>query len=344
MATWTTKSNRTFDDAKGGHRTLNDDSFWKNAATWFTGGLADFEASHKVNKSKLNSKYSGWDIPNHDMASLSDENLSKALDFYLENHDKLDQITLDNQLKEIMGGTNHADNKLAYLDYIIDKNAEKIGFDSTGDTSHYIKNEDGTYTYTKDAVTEEPDSGLDYYQELIDKNLMTDPNSERAQQYRQSMYSSINSYEQASQASLASAELDAYRMLGQQQLQLESEIANQRMQALKSGTTSAQLASQQLANMFAAQSAAQQTAAAVMQQRATMADQYNQQRASVESDLYNLTNNNALTAANAYAQLGAAQANYNSYIQQPYAQYKAALNTYLQNPNAYTKMMGLETK
>ena len=157
---------------------------------------------------------------------------------------------------------------------------------------------------------------------------MTDPNSSAANQYRQNMYGAINQYQQASEASLASAELDAYRQLGQTQLQLENQIASQRMQALKSGVTSAQLASQELANIFAAQSAAQQVAQNVLQQKTNIADTYNQQRAGVESNLYNMINNNQINAANAYAQLGAAQASYNSYVNQPYAQYQALAQTY----------------
>lgn len=291
-------------------------------------------------------------IPAEKMTSLTEKNIADALDYYIKNissvqDGKISREKFDQELINIMGSTNSGQ-KLAYIDRIIDVNSDVLGFDSTGDSSKYQEvldadgNPTGKYQYIGDTEDTTNGSGLDYYEELINENLMTDVNSDRAQQYRQNMLGSINSYEQASNASLASAELDAYKMLGQQQLQLESQIAEARMQALKSGTTSAQLASQQLANMFAAQSAAQQTASAVAQQRASMADQYNQQRASVESDLYSLVNNNALTAANAYAQLGAAQASYNSYIQQPYAQYKAMLQSYGDNPDSFLKAMGLK--
>ena len=155
------------------------------------------------------------------------------------------------------------------------------------------------------------------------------------------MYGSINSYEQATNATLASAELDAYKMLGQQQLQLENQIAAQRMQALKSGVTSAQLASQELANMFAAQSSAQQVAQNVLARRADVANTFNQQRAGVTDSLYNMLAHNQTTAANAYAQLGAAQASYNSYMQQPYASYDALMSYYQKDPQALLKATGM---
>ena len=112
------------------------------------------------------------------------------------------------------------------------------------------------------------------------------------------------------------------------------------MQALKSGVTSAQLASRELANMFAAQSSAQQIAQNVLSRKAENAATFNQQRAGVVDSMYNMLANNQTTAANAYAQLGAAQASYKSYMQQPYAQYQAMLQA-AKDPY-YTKGMGLE--
>lgn len=345
-----TKRGTTFDETKGnaGIRNLIPGLGFANGVgegiaslmNSATGALTMFGPSNTVTN-----KYSknGWVLPRHDMASLTDKEVEDILDWVQDNPDKVGTTDYENYIKKTAGDSFNIDNKIAYIDYVIDQNANKLGFDSRGASSkeYYKQNKDGTYS---EKTTEELEaenknttdgSGLDYYQKLIDQNLVTDPYGTRANNYRQDMYGSINAYEQASNATLASSELDAYRMLGQQQLQLESEIANQRMTALKSGTTSAQLASQQLANMFAAQSAAQQTAAAVMQQRGTMADQYNQQRAAVTGDIYNMTNNNALTAANAYAQLGAAQASYNSYINQPYAQYMAAMNAFNKDPNAF---------
>lgn len=219
--------------------------------------------------------------------------------------------------------------------------------DGTVTKTDTITNSDGTITNNNGTVTKTntsaQDSGIDYYKSLVDKTLMTDPNSSAANQYRQNMYGAINQYQQASEASLASAELDAYRQLGQTQLQLENQIASQRMQALKSGVTSAQLASQELANIFAAQSAAQQVAQNVLQQKTNIADTYNQQRAGVESNLYNMISNNQVNAANAYAQLGAAQASYNSYVNQPYAQYQALAQTYNKyGANTFKNMMNYQ--
>lgn len=177
--------------------------------------------------------------------------------------------------------------------------------------------------------------------DIIDELLMTSPYGERANQYRNAMYNSINQYEQDVNASLASTELDAYRLLGQQQLELENQIASQRMQAIKSGVTSAQLASQELANMFAAQSAASSIAQQTMSNRAQQYNTIAQQRASVESDLYGMINSNQATGANVYAQLQAAQQSYNSYMNQPFMQYQAYLNAYNQDPEAIKASLGL---
>jgi hypothetical protein len=210
----------------------------------------------------------------------------------------------------------------------------KLGYNTEDITNAILEKEaEGTSGY---------DSGLDYYKQLIEDSLATNKNSEFAKQYQADMYSNINSYEQATNATLASAELDAYRMLGQQQLQLENQIASERMQALKAGTTSAQLASRELANMFAAQSSAQQIAQNVLGRRADTANTFNQQRAGVVDSMYNMLANNQTTAANAYAQLGAAQASYNSYMQQPYASYDALMSYYKKDPQAILKATGMD--
>jgi hypothetical protein len=280
--------------------------------------------------------YADWNIPEHDMASLSKKKIEKALDYYIQYKNTQDPITFENNLRDILGQTN-IDNKLAYLDYVIDKNIDKTGFDSSG--KKYVANENGEMVPTNSSSMGY-DSGLDYYKQLIEDSLATNKNSEFAKQYQADMYSNINSYEQATNATLASAELDAYRMLGQQQLQLENQIASERMQALKAGTTSAQLASRELANMFAAQSSAQQIAQNVLGRRADTANTFNQQRAGVVDSMYNMLANNQTTAANAYAQLGAAQASYNSYMQQPYASYDALMKSYNQYGSNLEKAMG----
>lgn len=326
MATYDTKSGRLFDDRKGSY------GFWDQKN--MNKGMLDNSPYHDFAK-----KYSTWYLPNHDMSSLDERKLANALDYYQEYVNSGGKPT-DNkfimEMENILGSTN-IENKLAYIDLVIDENVDKTGFDSAG--TRYTTNEDGTVTPVS-SNSSGFDSGLDYYKQLIEDSATTNRNSEFAKQYQADMYSNINAYEQATNATLASAELDAYKMLGQQQLQLENQIASQRMQALKSGVTSAQLASQELANMFAAQSSAQQIAQNVLAQRADSAATFNQQRAGVMTGLYDILANNQTTQANAYAQLGAAQASYNSYMQQPYAQYQAMLQA-AQNPY-YTKGMGLE--
>ena len=251
---------------------------------------------------------------------------------YIMETGKYDEEGIKQALKKAGRGVG-ADAEVAEILADAKTYINKQGYNTEDITEAIIEKEGGS--------TPSYDSGLDYYKSLIEDSLATNKNSEFAKQYQADMYGSINSYEQATNATLASAELDAYKMLGQQQLQLENQIAAQRMQALKSGVTSAQLASQELANMFAAQSSAQQVAQNVLARRADVANTFNQQRAGVTDSLYNMLANNQTTAANAYAQLGAAQASYNSYMQQPYASYDALMSYYNKDPQALLKATGM---
>lgn len=309
-----TESRKTFDSSKGA-------GGWIGSVLSPIPGLPFWAFKKSPNITK--GDYKDFELPKHDMTSLTKGKIKDALDYYIEHINEKNSPTFKNEMTDILGGTN-IENKLAYIDLVVDKNADKLGFNSAG--TQFVQNEDGSFDTSKPITSDTNyNSGLDYYKQLIEDSATTNRNSEFAKQYQADMYSNINAYEQATNATLASAELDAYKMLGQQQLQLENQIASQRMQALKSGVTSAQLASQELANMFAAQSSAQQVAQNVLAQRADSAATFNQQRAGVMTGLYDILANNQTTQANAYAQLGAAQASYNSYMQQPYAQYQAML-------------------
>lgn len=166
---------------------------------------------------------------------------------------------------------------------------------------------------------------LGQYDQSIRNNLMLSPTDQNTLAYKSNMYGALDQYQATADASLAATEMSAYAMLGQQQLELESTIAEQRMKALKSGTTSAQLASQQLANMFAAQSGAAQIANNMMQSRMSNANQFAQSRYGITQDMYSMINANQQTYANAQAQLGAIAGSYASTINQPYAQFDAWL-------------------
>lgn len=161
------------------------------------------------------------------------------------------------------------------------------------------------------------------YQQDLKDNLMLDPNGVQAQQYKQDMYNAINQYESDLEASLAASEMSAYAQLGQQQLELENTIAEQRMKALKSGTTSAQLASQQLANMFSAQSGAAQVANNMMSNRLQNYNTIAQARYGVTQDLYNTINANRQTYTTAQPQLAAVYGSYAANYDSPYAQFNA---------------------
>jgi hypothetical protein len=117
--------------------------------------------------------------------------------------------------------------------------------------------------------------------------------------------------------------MSAYAQLGQQQLELENTIADQRMKALKSGTTSAQLASQQLSNMFAAQSGAAQVANSMMSNRLQNYNTISQARYGVTQDMYNTINANRQAYATAQPQLAAVLGSYAANADSPYLQFDA---------------------
>lgn len=245
------------------------------------------------------------------------------------------------QLKEALAGPiKHVDDlfltdkeKQFYYD-ILDANASKLGYDSgvyLGDDG--VKNinsfdqesfdlEDAQEEYQKNK-SPIPSATSDYesmveaaYEDRL--NLMTDVNGTNAQRFRDTMYGAIAEEQAVAEQSLGQAELDAYRMLGQQQLELENTIAEQRKKALVSGTTSAQLAAGQLQNMFAAQSGAAQVAQSLANQRTQLNQTYAEKRTGVETSLYDYINQQQTIAATAGAQNLAALSSYASYANKNY--------------------------
>lgn len=184
----------------------------------------------------------------------------------------------------------------------------------------------------------------DYINSLIEDayknyaNLNVDPNSAQSQQYMNDMYAAIDREQSEVEAALSNAELDAYRQIGYQQQELENQIAENRLKALKSGTTSAQLAAQQLNNMFAAQAGASQIAANAMNARVGNAQDYASQRAAVTGGLYDQIAQNKTTLATAGAQNAAAGLSYASYVNQQLANLQANKSLYDVDPKGYNKI------
>lgn len=173
-------------------------------------------------------------------------------------------------------------------------------------------------------------------------NLNVDVNSAQSQQYLNDMYSSINREQAETEAALSSMELDAYRQIGYQQQQLENQIAENRLKAIKSGTTSAQLAAQQLNNMFAAQTGAAEIANNAMNQRVSSAQEYAARRAAATENLYNQVNQNKTTLATSGAQNTAAGLSYASYVNQQLAQLQANNSFYNKvGKKEYQNTMGI---
>jgi hypothetical protein len=206
----------------------------------------------------------------------------------------------------------------------IDANTDKLNYNSSvylddlGERQFKINN-------TRLNISEQKkSSSTSDYESMVEAayedrlNLMTDPTGANAQRFRDTMYGAIAEEQAVAEQSLGQAELDAYRMLGQQQLELENTIAEQRKKALVSGTTSAQLAAGQLQNMFAAQSGAAQVAQSLANQRTQMNQTFAEKRTGVETSLYDYINQQQTIAATAGAQNLAALSSYASYANKNY--------------------------
>ena len=205
----------------------------------------------------------------------------------------------------------------------IDANSDKLNYNSSiylddlGERQFEINN-------TRLNISKQEKSSTSDYESMVEAayedrlNLMTDPTGVNAQRFRDTMYGAIAEEQAVAEQSLGQAELDAYRMLGQQQLELENTIAEQRKKALVSGTTSAQLAAGQLQNMFAAQSGAAQVAQSLANQRTQMNQTFAEKRTGVETSLYDYINQQQTIAATAGAQNLAALSSYASYANKNY--------------------------
>lgn len=100
------------------------------------------------------------------------------------------------------------------------------------------------------------------------------PQDEYYQTYRDALNKYYQAQKEGALAATQSAELDLYRYIGLQQQQMEQKIRQRRLQALRSGATSAQLAAQELQTLLAAQQGAQAVAEDYLKQRAAIESQY----------------------------------------------------------------------
>ena len=223
---------------------------------------------------------------------------------------------------------------MGWYQTMLDTNSNQLGYDSSiyqsddgrpldQPNQKYFDSNTGEFIPPQSAGSSNQSSTSDYesmveaaYQDRL--NLMTDPTGANAQRFRDTMYGAIAEEQAVAEQSLGQAELDAYRMLGQQQLELENTIAEQRKKALVSGTTSAQLAAGQLQNMFAAQSGAAQVAQSLANQRTQMNQAFAEKRTGVETSLYDYINQQQTIAATAGAQNLAALSSYASYANKNY--------------------------
>lgn len=272
--------------------------------------------------------FNGWEIPGEDIASLTKGEINSIVS-KTQTDGPLDKQTF----LEYVGGSSGAGAKWQWYKAMLDYNYAKGNTEynssvySGGSDTPNVENMKAWEEDPKnkeiisqiqqlkpqgsvDSTTQQYDPKANYYDMLIDPN---GEQAKQADQYRESMYSSIDRQETEVDQTLASSELDAYKMLGQNQLQLERQIADQRMRQLRSGTTSAQLAVQELQNMFAGQNAAMGIAQQTMDNRVANAQQFAMQRGQVEPGLQNMINANKTALASVEAQRYAGYMGFQSY-------------------------------
>lgn len=329
MATYTTNSGLEFKQYEGsriGTKYSNEPFKVKGVKLKVIDGGAAYSMS-----------YNGKDfrIPYEDMVSLKIDGVVEAIKATEDKGRPLSKQEYQN----IIGGS-ASDNKWAFYNYLLDENSDSIGFDSSvytdtdlfdqngklkkgADFSKYVSGEMGQPGKdTQSPFNSDGSINTNYIgtlQEQAYKNyadLMVDPNSQYGQQQARALYENIDSQEAQMSALLGDSELQAYKMLGQQQLELENTIAEQRMKALKSGTTSAQLAAQQIASMFASQAGAAQVSQNLNTQKIDFARMFSEQRGQVMPSIYEQANANRTTLATAGAQNYAGTAGLVSYANQ----------------------------
>lgn len=295
-------------------------------------------------------KYGSWDL-GYDKSLLTDKNLAKALNYMTTQISSTGKIPTQKEFDSYM--KQHSDlggNEYKYITKILKDNYDKVGGLSIDDNGNLVYNAEADPNSSLYSGSTDPTSA-DYLNKLADDayrdrvNMNTDINSTQSQRYLQDIYGAIDREQALDEAVLSNAEIDAYKQIGYQQQELENTIAENRMKALKSGTTSAQLAAQQLQNMFAAQSGAAQVAGNVMNQRISNAQNFANQRTQAYSGLYDTINTNKQTLATAGAQNYAASTGYMSYVNQQLASLQANQKLYNQvGKSAYQDILGVNSR
>lgn len=220
---------------------------------------------------------------------------------YDENKDKVSLGIADGELVDGVFSTLDFNTFYSKYNTLIDYYQDELGFDSDGTPVTKMVYRDGKL------VEEQVGSPQDVWSRIVNRdltppdNLMLDPKGAQAQQYKYDMYNAIAQQEAEYQRALGAAEVDAYRMLAAKQQELEDQIAATRMKYIRAGATTNQLAVQDLNNLMMSQQMAQGIASQAMQQRATMGQQFAQQRANVTGSMYDIINQNQAIQAQNYA-------------------------------------------
>lgn len=272
------------------------------------------KGDHKVGRNFVD--IGGVAAPTTNMASLSGYRMEQVIQATKRKGSKLS----DSELKDIVGDLQFQ-NKAAWYDSLLDINRDTFGF--------------GAEVAAADGHNMEPEKNP--------YDMITDYNSKAAQDYLAQMDAATSEQESTYAQSLEAAELESYKQIGMMQQQLESQIAQQRQQALRSGTTSAQLAVQSLNQMFAAQQGAAQVGMQVGQARMENTKMFADQRAQTRMGLGNLIQANKSGLSQVGAQNYAAFSAWDAMANAPQNYARSFDVAQLNNPsgiNAWEKNLG----
>lgn len=310
----------------------------QKSKTEYTAGGQEYNPTVGWGRNKENTINIGgteYTVPASDISGYNARTARVLMEATLKNG-PLTKTQIRNILEQNNGNTYiHDHQMMGWYQTMLDVNSKTLGYDSSiyqsddgkpldQPNEKYFDPATRRFIPPQSASSSNQPSGISDYDSMVEAayedrlNLMTDPTGTNAQRFRDTMYGAIAEEQAVAEQSLGQAELDAYRMLGQQQLELENTIAEQRKKALVSGTTSAQLAAGQLQNMFAAQSGAAQVAQSLANQRTQMNQTFAEKRTGVETSLYDYINQQQTIAATAGAQNLAALSSYASYANKNY--------------------------
>lgn len=251
MAVWKTKSGLTFDDSKG-------------AANWYNLNIAG------------NKQYSDYTYgnktyvrPDHDMVSLTDKEIKNLIEATVDKQRPLTKA----EVASIAGDRSRSETKWAYYHWLLDQNADVLGYDSSV-YNKYKAGENGEIDYKR-------------FEADLSAGAINEPAKDPEEAAKEHYYNDLYSldegtsgkemYDRLAEAYLNQAQAQSimadvqYQNQAMQQAQIVKNITDQiraeRMARLRAGMNEAQIANQDMQMMMANVNALNQNAQMMNQQR-----------------------------------------------------------------------------